>query len=62
MTPTCNERFTSFREETMGDPKIALAAYCLAVGLILAVAFHSPSPKQIIAASEPALRPVVDLK
>jgi hypothetical protein len=46
----------------MGDPKIALAAYCLAVGLILAVAFHSPSPKQIIAASEPALRPVVDLK
>ena len=45
----------------MGNSKIALTAYCLAVGFILAVAFHSPS-KQIVAASEPVLTPVVDLK
>jgi hypothetical protein len=43
----------------MGNPKIALAAYCLAVGFILAVAFHSPS-KQMVAASEPILTPLTD--
>jgi hypothetical protein len=45
----------------MSNPKFALLAYCIAVGFILAVAFHSPS-KQIVAASEPILTPVVDLK
>jgi hypothetical protein len=45
----------------MGNPKIALVAYCLAVGFILAVAFHSPS-KQMVAASEPVLTPAVDLQ
>jgi hypothetical protein len=45
----------------MRNPKIAIAAYCLAVGFILAVAFHSPS-KQMVAASEPVPAPVVDLK
>jgi hypothetical protein len=45
----------------MGNPKIVLAVYCLAVGFILAVAFHSPS-KQMIAASEPVPAPAVDLK
>jgi hypothetical protein len=45
----------------MSNPKFALLAYCIAVGFILAVAFHSPS-KQIVAASEPVLTPVVDLK
>jgi hypothetical protein len=45
----------------MSNPKFALLAYCIAVGFILAVAFHSPS-KQIVAASEPDLTPVVDLK
>jgi len=41
--------------------KIAIAAYCLAVGFILAVAFYPPS-KQMVATSEPVLTPVVDLK
>jgi hypothetical protein len=45
----------------MSSPKFALVAYFIAVGFILAVAFHSPS-KQIVAASEPVLTPVVDLK
>jgi hypothetical protein len=45
----------------MRNSKIAIAAYCLAVGFILAVAFHAPS-KELIAASEPVLTPVVDLK
>jgi hypothetical protein len=45
----------------MSNPKFALVAYCIAVGFILVVAFHSPS-KQIIAASGPILMPVVDLK
>jgi hypothetical protein len=43
----------------MGNPKIALTAYCLAVGFILAVAFHSPS-KQMVVASEPILTDVTD--
>jgi hypothetical protein len=43
----------------MENPKIALVAYCLAVGFILAIAFHSPS-KQMVAASEPVLTPVAD--
>jgi hypothetical protein len=45
----------------MSSPKLALVAYFIAVGFILAVAFHSPS-KQIVATSEPVLTPVVDLK
>jgi hypothetical protein len=45
----------------MGNSKIAIVAYCLAVGFILAVAFHSPS-KELAAASEPVLTPVVDVK
>jgi hypothetical protein len=43
----------------MGNPKIALIGYCLAVGFILAVAFHYPS-KQMVAASEPVLMPAAD--
>jgi hypothetical protein len=51
-----------FREgSTMRNSKITMLAYALAVGFILAVAFHSPS-KQMVAASEPVLTPVVDLK
>jgi hypothetical protein len=45
----------------MSSPKFALVAYLVAIGFILAIAFHSPS-KQIVAASEPVLTPVVDLK
>jgi hypothetical protein len=45
----------------MGNPKIAIVAYCLAVGFILLVAFLSPS-KTLITASEPTLMPVADLK
>jgi hypothetical protein len=45
----------------MSNPKVALLAYCIAVVFILVVAFHSPS-KQMIAAGEPVLTPVVDLK
>jgi hypothetical protein len=49
------------REDRSMGAKIAIVAYCLAVGFILAVAFHLPS-KQMVAASEPVLTPVVDLK
>jgi len=45
----------------MSNPKIAIVAYCLAVGFIFAVAFSSPS-KRMVAASEPVLTPVVDMK
>jgi hypothetical protein len=45
----------------MSSPKVALVAYCIAVGFILAVAFHSPS-KQIVATGEAVPMPVVDLK
>jgi hypothetical protein len=45
----------------MGNPKFAILAYSLAVGFILAVAFHSPS-KELTAASEPVQTAVVDLK
>ena len=44
----------------MGN-KLAMVPYCLAVGFILAVAIYSPS-KQMVAASEPVLTPVVELK
>jgi hypothetical protein len=37
---------------SMGNPKIAIVAYCLAVGFILVVALHSPS-KTLITASAP---------
>jgi hypothetical protein len=45
----------------MGNPKIALAAYCLALGVIFAVAIYSPS-KQMVAASEPSLKATVGLR
>jgi hypothetical protein len=45
----------------VSSPKLALVAYFIAVGFILAVAFHSPS-KQMVVASEPVLTPVVDVK
>jgi hypothetical protein len=45
----------------MSNPKIAIVAYCLAVGFIFTVAFYSPS-KQMVADDEPVLTPVVDLK
>jgi hypothetical protein len=51
--------WSTFREEAMGNPKIALAAYCLAVGFTLAVAFHPPST-QMVAASEAILTPAAD--
>jgi hypothetical protein len=41
----------------MGNPKIAIVTYCLAVGFILAVAFHSPS-KMLVTSSAPAVMPV----
>jgi hypothetical protein len=46
---------------SMGNPKISIVAYCLAVGFILVIAFHSPS-KTLITASAPAVAPVADLK
>ena len=45
----------------MGNPKIAIVAYCLALGFVLAVAFHSPS-NTLITASIPTVTPVSDLK
>jgi hypothetical protein len=45
----------------MSNPKIAVVTYCLALGFILVVALYSPS-KQTVAAGEPVLTPVVDLK
>jgi len=45
----------------MGNPKIAIVAYCLAIAFILAVALHSSS-KTLITAGEPAVTPVADLK
>ena len=48
-------------EAKVGNPKIALVAYGLAIGFILVVAFHSPS-KTLITASVPTLMPVADLK
>jgi hypothetical protein len=40
----------------MGNPKIAIVAYFLAVGFILAVAFYSPS-KTLVTASAPVVTP-----
>jgi hypothetical protein len=45
----------------MGNPKIAIVAYCLAMGFILAVALSSPSKTQITA-SMPAVTPISDMK
>jgi hypothetical protein len=45
----------------VGNPKVALVAYGLAIGFILVVAFHSPS-KTLITASVPTLMLVADLK
>ena len=44
---------------SMGNPKVAIVAYCLAVGFILVVAFHSSS-KTLITAGVPAVTPVAD--
>jgi len=41
----------------MGNPKIAIVAYCLAIGFILAVAFNAPS-KTPITAGMPAAMPI----
>jgi hypothetical protein len=41
----------------MGNSKIAIVAYCLAIGFILAVAFHSHS-EMLITASAPVAAPV----
>ena len=45
----------------MSNSKVAIVAYCIAVGLILAVAVHSSSNISITA-SVPAVTPVADLK
>jgi hypothetical protein len=41
----------------MGNPKIAILAYCLAAGFILVVAFYSPSNTQIAASVAPVQDP-----
>jgi len=41
----------------MGNPKIAILAYCLALGFIVAVAFHSPSNTLITASVTPVQDP-----
>jgi hypothetical protein len=41
----------------MGNPKIAILAYCIALGFILAVAFHSPSNTLIAASVAPIQDP-----
>ena len=41
----------------MGNPKIAILAYCLALAFILAVAFHSPSNTLITASVTPVQGP-----
>jgi hypothetical protein len=49
-----------FREGlSMGNPKVAIVAYCVAVGFILFIAFHSPS-KTLIAANGPAVTQLAD--
>ena len=45
----------------MSNPTIVIVAYSLVVGFIVAVAFHSPS-KKMVAADEPVLTPMADLK
>jgi hypothetical protein len=45
----------------MRNPKIVFVAYCLAIGFIFVVAVHFAS-KQMVAAGEPVLTPVADLK
>jgi hypothetical protein len=46
---------------SMGNPRISIVAYFLAVGFVLVVAFHSTS-KTLLTASAPAVTPVADLK
>jgi hypothetical protein len=46
---------------SMGNPKIAIVAYCLAVGFILAVAIHSQS-KTLATADILAERPAAPTK
>jgi len=41
----------------MSNPKIAIVAYCLAIGFILAVVFHSPSNTLITASVTPVQDP-----
>jgi hypothetical protein len=45
----------------MGNPKITILAYCVAIGFILVVAFNSPSKTQITA-NMPAVTSISDLK
>jgi hypothetical protein len=45
----------------MGNPKIAIVAYCLAAGFILVVTLYS-SHRAAITASMPAMTPISDLK
>jgi hypothetical protein len=45
----------------MGNPKIAIVAYCLAVGFILVVAFHSSS-RTLITASVPVVTSGADMR
>jgi hypothetical protein len=47
--------------DQMGNSKIAIVAYFLAVGFILVVVFHSPA-ETLITASVPAVTPVSNLK
>jgi hypothetical protein len=48
----------------MGNPKVAIVTYCIAVGFILFVAFHSYSrnspSKTLIATSAPIVTPLAD--
>jgi hypothetical protein len=41
----------------MSNPKIALVAYCIAVGFILAVAFRTPT-KTLLAVSAEVVEPI----
>ena len=43
----------------MGNPKVAIFAYALALGFILAIALYSPS-KTLVAASAPVAAPAAD--
>jgi hypothetical protein len=45
----------------MNSPKMAIVAYCVALGIILAVAFHS-APDRLAAADAPSPTTVTDSK
>jgi hypothetical protein len=49
-----------FLRSVMSNPKFALVAYCVAVGFILAVVFHTPTKTLVAASAEvaaPGLQP-----